>query len=73
MLIQIAYVFRVPLSELVPGARPMELAWEEGSSPLPQAVDAIAQTIAQRPDLMPQVLEFLSLLVERETHVSEEL
>ncbi|NTW97200.1 MAG: helix-turn-helix transcriptional regulator [Oscillochloris sp.] len=72
VLIQIAYVLRAPLSDLVPGARSMEHAWGQASSPLPPAMDTIARTIAQRPGLTPQVLEFLSLLVDRETHASEE-
>ncbi|NTU78343.1 MAG: hypothetical protein HGA45_02890 [Chloroflexales bacterium] len=42
------------------------------SAPLPPAVETIARTIAQRPDLTPQVLEFLSLLVERETDTADE-
>jgi transcriptional regulator with XRE-family HTH domain len=71
-LIQIAYVLRAPLSALVPGARPMEHAWGEASSPLPPAVDTIARTMSQRPDLTPQVLEFLSLLLEREPRASED-
>lgn len=72
VLIQIAYVLRAPLSELVPGARPQEHAWGEASAPLPPGVDTIVRTIAQRPDLTPQVLEFLSLLVERETYAADE-
>jgi len=72
VLIQIAAVLRAPLSELVPGARTMEQAWGEARTPLPPAVDTIVRTIAQRPDLTPQVLEFLSLLVERETHAAEQ-
>jgi transcriptional regulator with XRE-family HTH domain len=67
VLIQIAYMLRAPLSELVPGAQPIEQAWGEASAPLPPGVETIAQTIAQRPHFTPQVLEFLSLLVERET------
>ncbi len=66
MLIQIAYVLRAPLSALIPGARAMEHAWGSTSTPLPPAADAIARTVAERPEFAEQVLEFISLLIERE-------
>lgn len=66
LLVQIAYVLRVPLSEIVPGARPMEQAWGAAQTPLPPELATITRTMAERPDLTPQVLEFLSLLIERD-------
>jgi transcriptional regulator with XRE-family HTH domain len=65
VLVQIAYELRVPLSELVPRARTMEQAWAAPDSQISPDVQRITQTLTSRPDLAPQVAEFLTLLVER--------
>jgi transcriptional regulator with XRE-family HTH domain len=71
LLVQIAYVLRAPLSEIVPGARPMEQAWGTGQPPLTPGLVTITRVIAERPDLAPQMLEFLSLLIERDMAAPE--
>lgn len=69
-LLQIAYVLQTPLSELVPGARSMEDAWSAPPAPTVLAaipgLDSIGQALQQRPDLTPQVLELISLLLEHD-------
>jgi transcriptional regulator with XRE-family HTH domain len=66
VLLYIAYALRMPLSELIPRARAMEQAWAIPDPQLSPSVQRIVQTLTKRPDLAPQVEEFLSLLMERE-------
>lgn len=61
VLVQIAYALRVPLSELVPGARAMETVWAVPASP---DLALITRTLTERPDLIPQVRELITLLTE---------
>jgi hypothetical protein len=50
-LLQIAYVLRAPLSELIPGTRAMETAWATPTtSVLPPAVQEITRTLVEYPD-----------------------
>lgn len=65
-LLQIAYVLRAPLSELIPGARAMEAAWATSASAQPPEVEAIAKALSAHPDWIAQTTELLALLAERE-------
>jgi len=73
-LLQIAYVLRAPLSELIPGARAMETAWaastDNGQQP---EVQEIAKRLSAHPNWIAQTTELLELLAEREQLISEQL
>ena len=67
VLLQIAYVLRAPLSELIPGARAMEAAWAASTDhDQPPAVQEIAKTLNAHPNWIAQTTELLALLAERE-------
>jgi len=65
-LLQIAYVLRAPLSELIPGARAMEAAWSSTDSVQPPAIQDIVRALNIHPNWIAQMSELLALLAERE-------
>jgi transcriptional regulator with XRE-family HTH domain len=66
-LLQIAYVLRAPLSELIPGARAMETAWADSTEhEKPPAVQEITKALSAHPNWIAQTSELLALLAERE-------
>jgi len=66
-LLQIAYVLRAPLSELIPGARAMETAWAVSAEHhQPPEVQAIVKALNAHPSWIAQTTELLALLAERE-------
>jgi transcriptional regulator with XRE-family HTH domain len=68
VLLQIATLLHVPINALIPGSSPMNVAADMVRQDADSAqIRVIAQTLVRRPDLTPQVLELLSLLIERES------
>ena len=70
-LLHIAYLLRVPLSELVPGVRDMETAWTPSPAIQPASLAVIAEALTVRPDITEQVLEFITLLTEHDTYAPD--
>lgn len=71
VLLRIAYLLRVPLSELVPGVHDMETAWSQGSSNQPAGLTVIREALILRPDIIEQVVEFIALLTEHDVYASD--
>jgi len=70
-LLQIAYVLRAPLSELIPGARAMEAAWSDSTDKeLQPEVQEIMRALNSHPNWIAQTSELLALLAEREQLMS---
>jgi transcriptional regulator with XRE-family HTH domain len=70
-LLQIAYVLRAPLSELIPGARAMEAAWSDSTDKEQQPeVQEIMRALNSHPNWIAQTSELLALLAEREQLMS---